>query len=184
MTMGRALAAFLILPLLAGCATLTPEQQACEKRMEAIAERLMPSFEKLGYRPSVVIRIDEKLASGRGFSAPSSVLGDSSPGGGIRLRPVVCSNNGLAVMIVAHEMSHVALAHWTMSNLGAVLAWEARPQELEADALARRVLEVSGAPKPMLDFMACRLGQCQEVPPGLKHKPVGTKKDEPQTTAP
>lgn len=182
--MGRALAALLIL-LLAGCATvLTPEQQACEKRMETIAERLMPGFEKLGYRPRVVIRLDEKLANGRGFPSPSNVFGDSSPGGGIRLRPVVCSNDGLASIVVAHEMSHVALAHWGMSNLGAVLAWEAPRQELEADALARRVLEVSGAPKPILDLMECRLGQCQETPLGLKHKPVGTRKDEPQTTAP
>lgn len=178
MKLHRTLLPFLILPLLAACATLSPEQQACEKRMEALADRLMPGFEKLGYKPRVAIRIDEKLANGRGFPSPSRVVGDSSPGGGIRLRPVVCSNDGLASIVVAHEMSHVALAHWTASSSSAVLAWEASPRELEADALARRVLEVSGAPKQLLDFLSCRLGQCQKVPSGLTHKPVGTKKDE------
>lgn len=175
--LGRALLLALVPVLLAGCVTTqsNPARQACLNNMEKIAEGLKPAFARLGYRPTIVMSIDDDLANYRGTPSPPSVYADSSPGGRIRLRPLLCSDSTLATVVVAHEMSHVALGEWGEPDAGITLAWEAPRRELRADALARKVLKEAGAPQSVVDFLGCRLGQCETVPSGWKHKPVGTR---------
>lgn len=164
-----------LLPLaLTGCVLMpsSPERDACQKKVDFIAERLMPSFAKLGYQPSVRIVLSDDLPNSRGFPSPPDVLGDSAPGGRIRVRPVVCSRGAMALVVVAHEMSHAALKHMGTINHGVNLAWDVPKHEFEADALARQVLKDAGASKAVLDYLACRLGQCQAAPKGEKRKPA------------
>jgi len=168
-----------LLPLLlAGCATTPadPKLQACQQGLENLSRRLMPAFERLGYRPEVRIQLDADLANGRGFPALPEVQGDSMPGGRVRLRPALCADAEMAGIVLAHEMSHVALHHHGTLSTGVNLAWETPRNELEADGLARKVLQQTGARQEVVDFLACRLGQCGPIP-GFKHKPVGSNKE-------
>ncbi|GAB2180101.1 hypothetical protein DLREEDagrD3_03240 [Denitratisoma sp. agr-D3] len=141
--------------------------------MEGIAQSLLPSFASLGYRPTAYIVMDDTLANGRGFPAAPEVFGDSLPGGRIRLRSSLCANDAFATIVVAHEMAHLALNHHGTPGTGVSLAWETPQNELAADDLARKVLQAQGAPKPWIDYLACRLGQCERGP--WKNKPVGSE---------
>ncbi|HEY3431805.1 MAG TPA: hypothetical protein VGK09_04590 [Rhodocyclaceae bacterium] len=162
--------------LLASCAITPsdPARAACLRQMETLAQGLMPAFASLGYQPSVRIQLDDALANGRGFAASPNVLGDSMPGGRVRLRSILCQQTDYAYIVVAHEMSHVALNHIGQPSIGVSLAWETPHNELEADALAGKVLKAAGARQELVDYLACRLGQCSSQIPGLKHKPVGS----------
>jgi len=175
--LGRGLTWFvLLLPLLAGCVTTSPDpaRAACQSRMEKLSEQLLPGFAAAGYRPTVVVLLDDKLFNGRGFPSAPEVLGDSMVGGRVRLRPQLCDEEAMAVIVMAHEMAHIALNHHGTLATGVNLAWETPRHEAEADALALTVLKKLHAPKAMLDYLTCRLGQCAPLPGNWKRKPVGS----------
>lgn len=143
-----------------------PAQAACLSRMEAIAQNLLPAFAAEGYQPTVHLMLDAALANGRGFASPPGVLGDSAPGGRVRLRPALCANPPWAVVVVAHEMSHIALKHMGGVATGVSLEWEIPPKEKEADALALAVLKRAGGPRESIAILECRLGGCVAPRPG------------------
>lgn len=153
---------------IAACAHVpsNPEQAACLSRLEAIAQHLLPAFAAEGYQPTVRIMLDTDLANSRGFASPPGVLGDSVPGGRVRLRPALCANPPWAVVVVAHEMSHIALNHMGEVSTGVSLEWEIPPKEKEADALALAVLKRAGGPRESIAILECRLGGCASPQPG------------------
>lgn len=163
-----------LLMLLGACATppSRPELAACLARMEAHAARLRPAFAALGYRPEVYLRLDEGLADSRGFRATENTLGDSLPGGLVRLRPSrLCADEVLARAVVAHEMAHVALQHRAVAGSGITLLWEKPPRmEMEANQLAHAALKHADADDPAARLVACWLGNCDGA-----RKPAGRR---------
>lgn len=159
--------ALLILLLLAGCATqrLTPELSACLARMQGHAAGLLPAFTALGYRPAVHLRLDEDMVDGNGFRKQASTLGDSTPGGQVRLRPSrLCAGDALGRAVVAHEMAHVALQHRGVVGSGITFLWEKPPQqEVEADELAYAVLRRAGGDPRAAQLVRCWLDRCEET---------------------
>lgn len=160
-------ATLLLILLLNACAMppSRPDLAACLARMEAHAASLRPAFAALGYRPAVHLRLDEGLADSRGFRAAQNTLGDSLPGGSIRLRPSrLCTDDVLARAVVAHEMAHVALQHRAVAGSGITLLWEKPPQqEAEANQLAFAALKRAGGGDPAAMLVGCWLGDCDGV---------------------
>lgn len=159
----------LLLLLLGACALppLSPAQQACLERMDHHANSLKPAFAALGYKPKILLLLDEDLADGRGFAKSTAILGDSSAGGTIRLRPSrLCSDEVLARAVVAHEMAHVALQHRGLPVEGVIASWDKPPgQETEANALAHAALLLSGGDARSARLVACWLGKCDDMQP-------------------
>lgn len=153
--------------LLAGCAMPPPrpELASCLARMEGHAASLMPAFASLGYRPDVRLQLDEDLADGRGFRQSANILGDASPGGGIRLRPSrLCADDALGRAVVAHEMAHVALLHRGVAGSGITLSWEPPPRlEVEANELAYVALKRAGGDGHAAVVVSCWLGRCDGI---------------------
>ena len=166
----------LLLAGLAGCGStpVDPAKSLCLQRFDVMTQRLLPAFAAEGYQPAVHLQLDDTLTNGRGFAAPDGVMGDSLPSGRIRLRSRLCQDQALASIVLAHEMAHVALRHYGAPSSGVTLAWETPRAELEADQLAQKVLRRTGAPRSLLDFLDCRLGQCEAPSPQWKRKPVGS----------
>lgn len=154
----------MILSLLLGACALpppTPEQAACQARMQSYAADLQPAFAGLGYRPQVDLRLDEEMLDGRGFAKPDSILGDASPGGVVRLRPSrLCADGALARAVVAHEMAHVALQHRAVPGSGVTLSWVPQPLEVAANELAYAALVRAGGDPRAARLIHCWLGNC------------------------
>lgn len=158
--------ALLVLPV--GCAVVPPQSPAhaaCLQRMNAGAEKLLPGFAALGYRPQVRLQLDDDMRAG-GFRQPGAVLGDATPGGRIRLRTAaVCGDPVAARAVLAHEMAHVALGHLGAPGTGITLEWEKPPQqEIEADRLALEVLRRIGGDPAAERFLECHMTSCAGAP--------------------